>query len=1197
MEEVDDNKDAIPEDWAAKIPEALAALIPKTEEWSKSDRDKWETILMCKSCKEHVTDCELILEENFCNLDPCAYVLSCSNPLCRGKEKTWYSCFKHVFRSPNKNRLQTHMKNQKLHAKEEKHETPSRKRTRDGRDVIEDDSWPAWDMSSDGDRWLKKVLESKDKASNDEIEKIFPEKHLQNMHHYWIGEHNTPGGDHRRFGGMRYLVARAFQKTWRLVAERMPSFPETKFHFQGLLQFLDSSLKQRERAAVQFETLVPLLKMGGETDFFRNTRLPSLKTINTLYGFQGRDCMWQHLPIPPVENIDGIAYMKPIYILRHAFAMGIEFDLDEVKKDTEMPAIEPIGQEACRHIHDCNAFKEMKKGAVEAIREDSFPYPFVLLVAAFDWRDGFGANRTKQNRKSVDVWSLTLAPPRNKINTANNTFAVAVGRKSSSSWKKVEHKYRMDMMEISDPKKPVLVYHGKLKKIFPVTVKILASLEDKPERADVTDTLGHSSDYCRRFRVACYFKPLECKPETNSFVEQRALGLQDANLGFGWSSNFVQPDDKGTNTERLPACYRCRGNRIKLLKSLTMGNKNSDVVSGYGAPSGCPECADWDMDTPTNREMLSFPAPPGYPMRCAPGGPDPPLGREVGLQRLQAVDLTFPFLCQAAKFIFYNFSRRGKKSGTNWTKTTGELYSRTCGINKNCFLEIYETAYSIRESNVEVDYSDTSTSLAGYELKASWLGSNGIDRHIELLMHQFFLGLASGNFWLTTDWLKDKCNEDSDEGFRKSAQPLLEYVRKFHLSWLEVHPFNEGNKKTTGAWVSENWLAWVRLSKVTYGWCYRKGEHSVRCGSNDVQRLVISFVALVAQLLTHNGIARENIILIDCYIKEFMSCVRELDILVRRNQIGKKGKKDTMNQAWYMKSNYFSLFNVVHMVETFGALINLWDGGGKGERFIQLVKPHIPRGVTDLNTFFERLMERVYKTCFLNYNDIANNADKMRDDVAEAEDKPEYIIDDSGLIRLSDDLLEDDDNRTAASSQGDTNTDVGDNADSDSGDEEENDPVAFRKEFSFTEDRQMMKTRTIYIYSRKHLLEKAIQDCEPISGIIMKETNDSNASFVLYCVYRAANKSFGWAKIDFEDDKGYNYGGLYYAPIVPDYEEMSSPRQSVEEIKESAFMSAVAIPMRYAIGGDDEKKDPPPPKGPKKKESKTISRRNIQEKC
>ena len=46
-------------------------------------------------------------------------------------------------------------------------------------------------------------------------------------------------------------------------------------------------------------------------------------------------------------------------------------------------------------------------------------------------------------------------------------------------------------------------------------------------------------------------------------------------------------------------------------------------------------------------------------------------------------------------------------------------------------------------------------------------------------------------------------------------------------------------------------------------------------------------------------------------------------------------------EAWWMKSNYLSLSNVIPMMLLLGPLILWWDRGGKGERFIQLVKPHI----------------------------------------------------------------------------------------------------------------------------------------------------------------------------------------------------------------------------------------------------------------
>ena len=67
------------------------------------------------------------------------------------------------------------------------------------------------------------------------------------------------------------------------------------------------------------------------------------------------------------------------------------------------------------------------------------------------------------------------------------------------------------------------------------------------------------------------------------------------------------------------------------------------------------------------------------------------------------------------------------------------------------------------------------------------------------------------------------------------------------------------------------------------------------------------------------------------------------------------------NEAWWLKSNYMSLPNLVQMMELFGVLINYWDGGGKCEKFIQKVKPLITRGVHEYKSFFVVIMEKLYK--------------------------------------------------------------------------------------------------------------------------------------------------------------------------------------------------------------------------------------------
>ena len=56
-----------------------------------------------------------------------------------------------------------------------------------------------------------------------------------------------------------------------------------------------------------------------------------------------------------------------------------------------------------------------------------------------------------------------------------------------------------------------------------------------------------------------------------------------------------------------------------------------------------------------------------------------------------------------------------------------------------------------------------------------------------------------------------------------------------------------------------------------------------------------------------------------------------------------------------------SLTNLAPTILLLGPLVNFWDGGGKGERFIQEIKPYIPRGVRDGGKFFVRLLEKIFK--------------------------------------------------------------------------------------------------------------------------------------------------------------------------------------------------------------------------------------------
>lgn len=83
---------------------------------------------------------------------------------------------------------------------------------------------------------------------------------------------------------------------------------------------------------------------------------------------------------------------------------------------------------------------------------------------------------------------------------------------------------------------------------------------------------------------------------------------------------------------------------------------------------------------------------------------------------------------------------------------------RSYGINEKVLDELH--AHGILHQKVDkatltVDYSDSAEFIGGFQIKATWFNTLGIDRYIQLLMHQFFLGLATGNFKLILEWAKD----------------------------------------------------------------------------------------------------------------------------------------------------------------------------------------------------------------------------------------------------------------------------------------------------------------------------------------------------------------------------------------------------------------------------------------------------------
>ena len=1043
--------------------------------------------------------------------------------------------------------------------------------------------------------WLAKKLKDKPKATVTQVTQCFPTEGLTNMRNFFCGEHAI--GEGFTGGGIQYLVGQAFSGA--LDSNSIPSLEEAKWHIINFIQYNSMTEKQRIRQAQLSQSLMP---PGSTTNssFLKKTRNPSYKELAKYYG-TGAGSILNLLPIPPVYAIGDIAYVNPVDIIRFIFANGL--DIEKIGVQDSKFLSEPSKKVVA--VADTPVVGELAKKAIKAHTDN-----FAVIAWSCDWRDGFSPANTKSNRKSVVTWTFTVSPPPSRVNSTDNTFPIATGLKKSSHWSQVEHRFRNDTSDYFADNKPLQVYHGALKKIIPVFVERIVSLEDRPERAEVTQTIQYNSNYHR-----CFGKVIRIDPP--KFASDDVKLYLNSQVGdvfcFGWSHQFCNPpkrpftDNNGnnnsgplgliTNGNLLPACKNCRLSRLQThIKSFSQQSISQQSIGS----TPCTGCANWNLD----HDIMQFPAEAKYPRTEMEECPvRPPAGREVGLKSLRMVILSFDILKKACKFALANAISK------HWGKGTFQCYLKSCGINQITQDKLWRIAeeHISNPAGNNINWG-SDTGIGSFSFPAAWVGPLPLAGYLETVMHQIFLGLAKSNFTLIINWATYTNNGSP---FKRNTEMLLGALKGFNLSWLMTHEFSTGTgkekneKKTnvagTGGWVSENWVAWTRVSKVTSGWC----KSAQISGFEDVIRATIAFSCLTSRLMAHTGTDENAIQEIDVFIKEFMSCILDLDTQVQHRVAkpppggkadpkAKKRKKKSSRkeeesshqvapatqatmeedssllvapatpaaikdaikagnskavrrEPWWVKSNYLSLFNLVEMIRQYGPIFNWWDGGGKGERFIQILKPLIPRGLRQgLVQFFVTVTKKVYNQSMISYleNSLGLQGDAGQAMVEDDEEWIDYYLDEEGNMQKMEEDEEEEDN----------------------GEDQEQEEEG-EADYSKLEDIQMSKTRTYFIYPNRAQIDKALKSQRPLSGIIVSEKLEGQPKALsLYLVYNKPGKVFGWMRVCFDDQNGEKFCGLWYAPATLQ-EPLKDPPRVKSEITSLAKMAAVMIPKRYALDG------------------------------
>jgi hypothetical protein len=100
-------------------------------------------------------------------------------------------------------------------------------------------------------------------------------------------------------------------------------------------------------------------------------------------------------------------------------------------------------------------------------------------------------------------------------------------------------------------------------------------------------------------------------------------------------------------------------------------------------------------------------------------------------------------------------------------------------------------------------------------------------------------------------------------------------------------------------------------------------------GVGNIIEMIGSLKAMVARIMKQ-CVSTEDIDDIECHIKLFLSSFESFDIAMRNT--------DT-KPTWLTSYNFMCLINVPKMIQEFGPVRNLWEGGGQGEKIIGLLKP------------------------------------------------------------------------------------------------------------------------------------------------------------------------------------------------------------------------------------------------------------------
>ena len=787
-----------------------------------------------------------------------------------------------------------------------------------------------------GEESMDSIIDCQDEYGTNES-KAVSFSHFAGLHNanYFYWQHH--GGL-----GAAYLVARS---SYHLddVASKIPP-NDVSMHLSIAALVCSITRGQREQLANVLHLVTNAMsnKDVGKDNFI--TRIPqSAPDLRSLY-LVGKDAIIPNLPRPNVTIVSDHAYVS----LKDCVAdlLGHGLPLDTIRKCSASTVSDINQSSVAQKMYDkaCAVHNNIVN---------------VICLYITEWSDGFEPSiSTKSNRGSCWIKSVTISPPPSQLHALTHTYPIAIGLESDSH-EAVEQLFASELMEFRSGAN-VTFYHAGQRCNATVHLELFASLQDQPERRSANYLMLGGSTFTARWGLS---------------------------LDFSAVANAI------------PSCQHCLS---KLFSTNVICN-----VTNYD----CPNCVNWQTDK--LHDCLLYSPPKDYPADQLP---------LTGM--LSPINLSYDIIKGAVVVAHECFVR-----GT-WTAKNLRCFLRVHGLNNVAISSILSCAAKCKDKATEgIILDGDGETVAMWKFPAMWERGIELRQHIDVVMHLIFLGVVKTCIQMLHEWMKLRGRNNTFSNYLKGT---LESLQLLGLSWCQCVPYKTGK---LGGWVSENFLAAARIMTWLYcsidniasdtifvapdkpqtqwtrpqncswlsarGLCTKGKAAELRTRVRDymrqadgppallpqvggevtnVHQMLVALKAMVARVMAKE-ITKRDIEMVDYHIRLFLNRFEAFD----------KGMRDVKDKpTWISSYNFICLTNIPSMLQEFGPVRNLWEGGGLGEKIIGLLKPHW-YGFRK-NWHYNLLQKVLQKMAIQRVQTQQSNNCNIKDDAGDSSDEDEVVI-------------------------------------------------------------------------------------------------------------------------------------------------------------------------------------------------------------